>query len=852
MAQSCGALNRLKRSIQNACVGLAMKRIIPRERLHALPGRLTGLSSNDVLEYRKRFGTNLIVDTPPSGWRELLKGTVRDPMLWFLLGTSLIFLLTGSRTEALVLLVALIPFLGMDAYLHRRTQASTAALSGHLAARTTVIRQGQKTVVDALDLVPGDLVEVRGGESFPADGILLAAETVQVDESALTGEAYPVRKPATRITPVTDADVAFDETVWGYAGTRLLTGNARLRVVFTGRETLYGEIVSTALGGRHGRTPLQRAVGRMVGALLLVALAFCILLAGVRLYQGHGLLDALISAVTLAVAALPEEFPVVLTFFLGVGVYRLAKRKALVRRAVVVENIGRVTTICSDKTGTLTEGRLELAHQYPAENTSRERLLAIAAAASRHDSGDPLDSAILQAAGERSTSKVIANFPFTEDRKRETTVLEWQGKTVAVVKGAPETILALCTLSATDVGAWQAQMQRLGAEGHKVIACAWRDGIKDAQFEPAQGFTFAGLLAFEDPIREGVRGALDQCRAAQIRVIMVTGDHPATARALAAEIGLGGTSPTLVTGDELTRCLAQHDQRVLREIDVVARAVPAQKHALVQSLQAQGELVAVTGDGVNDVPALQVADVGIAMGERGTRAAREVAAIVLMDDNFRTIVGAIAEGRQLFANLQQSFQYLLMVHIPLVVTAALIPLMGFPILYLPIHIVWLELIIHPTALLVFQDAAQDDVLRRGSSRGVRHFFSTREVVFIVMTGALVTALIYWSYGRSLGAGLDVEHARAMAIAALIFAGAGITAVLSRLRHTIAWLVTGSALLSAFVLIQVPSLSALLQLRPLHPDDWLVAGLGGAITCLPLLYERMVIHGPGADRRTSGL
>lgn len=760
-------------------------------------------------------------------------------MLWFLLGTSAIFLLTGSRTESLVLLAALIPFLGMDAFLHRRTQASTASLSGKLASQATVIRQGRKSVVDAEDLVPGDLEDICGGEPFPADGLLMRAESVQVDESALTGEAYPVRKIAFEDMLTQGKDLALDENVWGFAGTRVLAGKGKLRVVFTGSDTLYGEIVRTALRGSHDRTPLQQAVARMVGALLLVALGFCVLLAGVRLYQGHGLLDATLSAVTLAVAALPEEFPVVLTFFLGVGVYRLAKRKALVRRAVVVENIGRVTTICCDKTGTLTEGRLTLAHQYPAEGLSEGRLLEIAASASRQDSGDPLDSAILESGRPMAGATVIANFPFTEDRKRETNILQYRGTKLAVVKGAPESVFELCSMSAGQREYWLARVHALASEGHKVIACGWSELVGFSQKEPSENLRLAGVLAFEDRVREGVREAVDQCRTAQLKVIMVTGDHPATAQALAGEIGLGGGTPRIITGEELDQRLRRQGKDFHREIDVVARATPSQKLGLVQRLKALGEIVAVTGDGVNDVPALQAADVGIAMGERGTRAAREVAAIVLMDDNFRTIVAAIAEGRQLFSNLQTSFQYLLMIHIPLVISAALIPLLGFPILYFPIHIVWLELIIHPTALLVFQSLPNSGILEKQPRRSRAKFFESRQILIIVATGALMTATVYWGYERSLGSGREVEHGRAMVMASLIFASIGITAMLSRLHSSAAWLVAGLASGTAFLLIQIPSMSGLLHLQPLHLDDWLVAVAAAFLVCTPLLSERLL-------------
>lgn len=818
-----------------------MKRIIPPEVARALPRGTRGLSQAEVVATRQRFGTNQIIETPPSGLWPLIRDTVKDPMLWFLLGTSAIFWLVGESTEALVLLVSLVPFFGMDSYLHRRTQASTEGLSGQLSARARVIREDGTTSVDATDLVPGDLVEVNAGESFPADGLLLVEDSIQVDESALTGEAYPVRKSIFTNEPAGVAEQAIDTCFWGYAGTRILSGKAVLRVVFTGRETLYGEIVRTALGGKQERTPLQRAVGRLVTWLLVVAIAFCGILATVRWYQGHGLLDAVISAVTLAVAALPEEFPVVLTFFLGVGVYRLAKRRALVRRGVVVENIGRITTICSDKTGTLTEGRLCLAHQYPSEDLSIDQLLTIAADASLSEEGDPLDRAILEAAPTNRTPDVIARFPFTEDRKREVTIVR-DGRIAHVdMKGAPETVLSMCSLDGTQKKAWLRQVQDLAENGHKVIACAYKPWtlVEDSANEPDRDFEFAGLLAFEDPAREGVRHALQQCRQARIKVIMVTGDHPATAGALAAEVGLGETPPRVVTGEEMEARLSEEGSKYLDQVDVVARAVPVHKHTLVRCLQSRGEIVAVTGDGVNDVPALKVADVGIAMGERGTRSAREVASIILMDDNFRTIVGAIAEGRQLFANLQMSFQYLLMVHIPLVLTAALIPLMGYPILYLPIHVVWLELIIHPTALLVFQYHPGTDELRYRPRQEKLSFFTPIQTLGIAFTGLLVTSLIYWSYVRSLGIWRDVDHARAMALAVLIVASGVVTSLLSRLRGKAAISVTVFSLISAAVLIQIPWFSSLLNLKSLHYDDWLVAVGSGALVCLPILGFRFL-------------
>jgi Ca2+-transporting ATPase len=759
-----------------------------------------------------------------------VRETARDPMIWFLAATAVLYVWLGDYAEAGVLAFALLPIAGMDAYLYRRTQASTEGLAGRLATTAWIVRDGARSEIASTELVPGDLIVVAEGGAIAADGLVVGGHELQADESALTGEAMPVRKAPFSAPLGSAEELSVDGAHWGFAGTRLLTGEARIRVVFTGAETLYGEIVRSAQAGRHARTPLQQAIGSLVKALVVVAVVMCLALAATRLTQGHGFVDAIVSAVTLAVAALPEEFPVVFAFFLGVGVYRLARRQALVRRAVVVESIGRVTCICSDKTGTLTEGVLRLAHVAPAAGIETERLLKAAATASRPGSGDPLDIAIAQGA-ERVPGETLATFPFTEDRRREVAVIRTAGGAVlAAAKGAPETICALARMTADERAAWLSKTQQFAATGHKVIACAEREFAANAWLggEPDRDYTFLGVLAFEDPVRDGAAAAVASAEGAGIRVIMVTGDHSATARAVAGELKLGADVPRVIEGDELGALLERDGAEILRDVDVIARAVPAQKLDLVKALQRAGEIVAVTGDGVNDVPALQGADIGIAMGERGTRTAREVAAIVLLDDNFRTIVRAIAEGRQLFRNLQLSFAYLLMVHIPLVLTAALVPLAGFPLLYLPAHIVWLELIIHPTALLAFQRPAPPGALEIADGRAAARFFDRREWLVISFIGALLTIVLIGGYVRSLGPLQEVEHARSMALAILIVASATVTAGLSRLRGRVAWGVSAAAVASAVVMIQVEPLARLLHLSPLHADDWLVAAGSGVV------------------------
>ena len=805
-----------------------MLRPVPPDRQAALTTDIrSGLTEAEVAERRSAYGSNDIAEQPPSTWRTLARDTAADPMIWFLILTSGLFGAIGKTTDMIVLLLAVVPLVGMDVYLHRRTQVSLKGLSSVLSSTATVLRGGQESRIAAADLVPGDIAIVTSGESFPADGLIAAGADLQAEESSLTGEAYPVGKQAIPPDQPLGGPIASEH--WGFAGTRLLTGRAVFRVAMTGKDTLYGEIVKSAIEGPEGRTPLQKSVASLVRLLLIVAALFCVLLAGVRLSQGYGLFDAFLSAATLAVAAIPEEFPVVLTFFLGVGVYRLARRQALVRRAIAVENIGRVTAICCDKTGTITEGRLALAEAHPAAPVDRTRLLMVAAAASRHDSGDPLDAAILDAANVSDEGwKRIGLFPFTEGRRRETAI--WsngQGVERVVAKGAAETILDLCTLPPGERDAWSEQVRLLSTGGSKVIGCATieRPASPDTDAtEPGDGFKFAGLLAFSDPLRSGVAEAVADACEAGIRIIMVTGDHPETAAAIARDAGIA-TGADVMTGDEVEAMLASGDTAGLRRPSVVARAAPGQKLALVRALQGQGEIVAVTGDGVNDVPALRAADIGIAMGMRGTRSAREVSPIVLLDDNFRTIVGAIAEGRQLFSNLRLSFAFLLMVHIPLVASAALIPLMGFPLLYLPVHIVWLELVIHPSALLAFQEPTPDRLERQ---RRDTRFFDRRQWLVIAGTGIATAAVLFLLFVRAIEQGQGAEHARAVALVALVMAQVGMVAWLTGLRGRAAQAVFAAGAASTLFFPQIPILAGALSLHSLSAIEWAEAAAIGFV------------------------
>lgn len=808
---------------------------------------ILGLTEAQVSLQRTLYGKNEIVESSKNIWLEIARDTIKDPMIWFLVGIGTIFLFVHNTSDAIVLFGAIVPLLFMDAFLHWRTQASTSSLKDQLATQVTVIRYPHiEFQVDSSSLVAGDLIKIVPGMFLPADGIFQRSHHLQIDESALTGESFPIHKRPYHLNPIDQSgasEITVSPETLGLAGTKVLSGDGLLRVLQIGQKTAYGEIVQSISSLQHERTPLQISMTKLVQGLLVGGGSFCLLLAGVRIYQGHGWLDAVLSAATLAVAAIPEEFPVVFTFFLGVGIYRLAKQKALIRRAVSVENIGRITTICTDKTGTLTRGRLELTHLEPFGCVTNTDLLSLCLAASNPSGLDPMDLSIQEACQKQglSVDSRLRVFPFNEDTKRETAFLrDKSGNALAAIKGAPEVLLAQSILSNEEKQLWLGKIDQWASEGHKVLGCA-RKYLTESEviqnIEPNFGLEFCGLLALEDPPRPEVASAIRYCNEQKIHVLMLTGDHPLTAIAVAKEIGLGGISPVMASAEDspsqFEKTWLSQNPTFLKNLDIVARCTPLQKLNIVKAFKASGELIAVTGDGVNDVPALKAADIGIAMGERGSKSAKEVSSIILMDDNFQTITNAIKEGRQLFLNLKMSFEYLLLIHIPLVLTAALIPLVGYPLLYLPIHIVWLELIIHPTALFAFQGQVIPTTKHSASGPS---FFSPKDLLRIVGTGSAVTAAMIYFYLNGLREGSDLGHGRSQAISLLVFWSASLVGVFTQFKSKSAALIALMSVISVLVLVETPSLAGHLGLAPLHLVDWLVI-CGVTVLCTILLRLR---------------
>lgn len=793
------------------------------EDISHLPLTPSGLSEDQVLAQRTRFGSNDIVHKKVHPWWIIVSETARDPMILLLFFAAAIFLVMGSYAEALGLFAASIPLIFMDVYLHRRTQASMEGLRDHLIALVRVRRGGREQEVRSTEVVPGDIVLLKSGELVPADGVLSAVTSLQVDESLLTGESLPVSKVASVLmaASVLDNSVVF-------AGCRVLRGEGELRVTSIGKGTRYGQIIESLAEIPNERTPLQKSIAKFVFILTSVSLVICVLLAAVRLYQGKGWVDAILSAAVLAVAAIPEEFPIVFSFFLGVGVFRLAQKKALVRRAVTVENMGRVQQICTDKTGTLTLGELKLIQTQTHNDLAESKLILFALIASDKTGEDPVDVALrnFYSSDQEEIPPRVQVFPFTEDRKKETAVIkDSSGRTLSAVKGAPEVIMQASTLTPQEVLLWRTKVGEWSERGQKVLACGYQYFDQDTlSSEPSAGFTFAGLMAFADPVREGVPGAIKYCQDNGIRILMLTGDHPKTAKAVARQIGLGGAEPVVFSAEEhpeeFTQEKLQSAHSILKKIDVAARCTPMQKLWIVAAFQKLGDIVAVTGDGVNDVLALQKADVGIAMGRRGSQAARDVAAIVLSDDNFLTLVSAIQEAQQLFQNLRQSFRYLLEVHIPLVLSAAIVPLLGFPILFQPLHLVWLELILHPSSLFAFQKLVRPEDLKKVKPQA--QFFTLKETLIMTTEATAILVAVVYFYLQGIKEGKSEAHARANALAVLCFWSIALVIRGTRLQNNASRAVVAGTLASLVVFIQIPMFATFFHLSPLDLQDWVGA------------------------------
>jgi Ca2+-transporting ATPase len=748
----------------------------------------TGLSDAEAALRLRRDGPNLLPQSDQrNAWR-IVASVLREPMLLLLLAATSVYLLLGDPQEAAVLGASVLLVIGLTVYQEYKSERALQALRDLSSPRARVRREGETRMVAAREVVVGDTVFVAEGDRVPADARLVDDNDLMLDESMLTGESVPVRRS-------TGSGAARDDDVIR-ASTLVVRGHATAQVVAIGAGTAVGRIGTALRTLRSPPTPMQREIRRAVilfavlgvGTSLLVTLLYAAL-------RGDWL-QSVLAGITLAMANIPEEFPVVLAVFLALGAWRMARHRALVRRPPAIEALGSVTVLCTDKTGTLTENRMSLVELVadgergtPSASLTPplQALLSCGDAASPDQSFDPMEIAIRTALANAAPQALghgtrVHEYPLSSELLAAT--YAWRPPDSSSLrvccKGAPEAVADLCALPQEQRTAILHEVESMARRGLRVIAAAQAQWPDDPDTLPltARGFAFEwrGLLGLADPLRDGVREAVAEAQAAGVRVIMLTGDHRETARAIATQAGLARPQD-VVLGSELENLEGAALRARAAATDVFARVKPEHKLRLVEALKQDGQVVAMTGDGVNDAPALVAAHVGVAMGERGTDVARESASIVLLDDNFVTVVKAIRHGRTIYDNIVRAVRYILAVHVPITGLALLPLLLGGPLILLPLHVVFLELIIDPASTLVFErEPAADDVMRRPPRSPSHRLLDLRTLLGSLAQGLVVFAIVALIYLLGRAQELPAPQLAALSFIALVMGNLGLIVV----------------------------------------------------------------------------
>jgi P-type Ca2+ transporter type 2C len=776
-------------------------------------------------------------------------------MILLLVSCGAVYLLVGDLREAAVLLASVLVVVGITIFQGRKTERALEALRDLSSPRALVIRDGETKRIAGRDVVRGDLIVVSEGDRVPADGTLLWASSLSIDESLLTGESVPVVKAA-----FAEGDSESREQAGQlFSGTLVVAGQGLARVAATGSSTEMGRIGKSLGEIEMEKTPLQRQMGRIVARLAAMGAGLCLLVALLYGLSRGSVFDGLLAGLALAMSVLPEEFPVVLTIFLALGAWRISRKQVLTRRVAAIEALGAATVLCVDKTGTLTVNRMSVTRLVAGGRSldvagaqtlpdDFHELVEYAVLASRIAPFDPTEQAIREL-GLRALAmtehlhedwELLREYPLSSRRLAVSHAWKAHGKEESVIaaKGAPEAIADLCHLEPRETARLLASVEELAGAGLRVLAVARARFRGRALPEEVHDYPFEllGLVGLEDPLRASVPAAIRDCKTAGIRVVMITGDYPVTASKIAREIGLA--SGAMMTGAELD---AQDDAALegrIEAVSVFARVVPEQKLRIVRALQANGEVVAMTGDGVNDAPALKAAHIGIAMGGRGTDVAREAAALVLLDDDFSSIVEAVRLGRRIFDNLKKVIAYLLAIHVAIAGMALFPVLAGWPLLLLPVQIVFLELIIDPASSIAFEaEPAEQDIMRRPPRSPSEPLLSRRVLAFSALQGAGVLAAALAVLVAMPGHGGPEGPGRAAAFAALIVGNLGLIltnrswsrTILGsfRTRNAALWLVVAGAAATLALVLAVPALRDLFQFGRVRPADALLGVAAGA-------------------------
>jgi Ca2+-transporting ATPase len=829
----------------------------------ATPGCSEDLTGLTGAEARSRLATEGFNELPARGrrpfWRIAL-GVMREPMFALLVAGAAVYGLIGDRAESLLLIAFATISVTIALIQQGRSERALEALRDLASPRALVLRDGQRLRIPGREVVRGDVVFIAEGDRVPADGLLVKGEHLEVDESLLTGESLAVSKSASR----EDRAATLMQ-----GGTLVTRGNGILVVTATGVQSAIGVIGQSLSTLSQEQPRLQQETRRLVMVFGVLALLLSLTATGLYAWLRGSWLDALLGGIALGMALLPEEFPLVLTVFMVMGAWRLSRSRVLTRRAAAIEALGSATVLCTDKTGTLTRNLMSVSHlvagphawassRDPGEvAASRElaELLQTAALASDEQRADPMERAIgdleTRAGCVPAAGSALRTYPLSAQRLAVTRVWRLAGGAdcVVAIKGAPEAVARLCGMSRAEVDALNGEVERLARRGARVLGVARANVPPDGLVDDPAGYPlrFLGIIAFADPLRDTVPDAVRECRSAGIRVVMITGDYPATARAIAEQAGI--EEGDALTGAEVDALDDVTLAARLREVSVFARISPSQKLRIVNAFKANGEIVAMTGDGVNDAPALKAAHIGIAMGGRGTDVAREASSIVLLDDDFGSIVHAIRLGRRIYDNLRKAMGYIFAIHIPIAGLALIPVLLGWPLILTPMLIALLELIIDPACSIVLEAEREErDVMSRPPRRADSALLTWPLALWSIVQGSAALAVVAAVLTLSVLAGMPENWVRSMVFVMLVLANIALIFVnrtfSSSLRevlgrpNAVLWWGLGIAAAVIGVIFLLPALRQFFGLSVLGARQWLYAtGLALALMAVLELAKR---------------
>ncbi|MCX5750783.1 MAG: cation-translocating P-type ATPase [Candidatus Saganbacteria bacterium] len=826
------------------------------------PNKLPGLSQTEVECKQKIEGFNELPSAKRRSIFAIAFSVVQEPMFLLLVACGLLYLFLGDIQEAMMLLFFVFVVMGITLFQERKTERTLEKLRDLSSPRALVVRDGVQKRIAGRDVVTDDIIILSEGDRVPADAVLLWSLNLSVDEALLTGEAVAARKS------VWDGQKAFcrpggDDLPFVYSGTLIVQGKGVAKVKAIGSNSEIGKIGKDLQKVEIEDSSVQKEIRILVRNLALIGFSlFTITILAYGLTKGNWI-QGFLAGITMAMATLPEEFPVVLTIFFALGAWRISRKNVLTRRVPAIENLGSATVLCSDKTGTITMNQMKVNRLFAdsqfldfdgKEGSLPENfheLMEFSILASHRDPFDPMEKA-LRECGEKylsNTEHLHHDWDLRQEYPLSKQLLAishvWRspdGKDfVIAAKGAPEAILDLCHLGKGETEKLRERIDQMAIDGLRVIGVAKayfkKESLPDGQHD--FNFKFLGFIGFADPVRPQVIESIKECYAAGIRVIMITGDYPGTAQNIAHQIGL--KSPELViTGPELANMGERELREKIKNVNLFARVLPEQKLLLVSALKANGDVVAMTGDGVNDAPALKAANIGVAMGERGTDVAREASALVLLDDAFSSIVAAVRMGRRIYDNLRKAMAYIFAVHIPIVGMSLLPVMMKLPLVLLPVHIVFLELVIDSACSIIFEaEPEEKNIMQRPPRSAGEKLFGRKAIEMSFTQGLMVLFITFLVFRWACYQGFSDLEVRTLTFVTLVVSNISLIFTnrswqrsnLETLRipnHSL-WIITGSVLTALVLVVNVPFLRELFSFGQLSITDWLICLLAGVVS-----------------------